>query len=102
MSTQHSRGWEHNDICVYVNRALKGLRKCNNAVKRWIFSTEYFHFLPKGLKEPCCTNQLLSVLWAPIEIPCYSGPNLSRFLGAISGQNNMGCQWEPIKLTVIG
>ena len=27
MSTQHSRGWIHNDICVYVNRALKGLRK---------------------------------------------------------------------------
>ncbi len=25
MSTQHSRGWQHNDMCVYVNRALKGL-----------------------------------------------------------------------------
>ncbi len=25
MSTQHSRGWQHNDIYVYVSRALKGL-----------------------------------------------------------------------------
>ncbi len=26
MSTQHSRGWQHNGICEYVDRALKGLK----------------------------------------------------------------------------
>ncbi len=56
----------------------------------------------KVRKKSCCTNQLLSVVWAPIEIPCYFGPDLSRFFGAIFSQNNMGCQWKPIKLTVIG
>ncbi len=27
MSTQHSKGWQDNDICIYVGRALKGLMK---------------------------------------------------------------------------
>ncbi len=29
MSTQHLRGWKHHDICVYVNRAVKGLNSEN-------------------------------------------------------------------------
>ncbi len=42
MSTQHSRGWQNiNDICVYVNRALKrliGLYKNNVSVSHVIIT----------------------------------------------------------------
>ncbi len=49
-----------------------------------------FYMMPKGSKKQCCTDQLLSDLWATIEIPCYFRPK-SR--GSKFGQNNMGCQW---------
>ena len=73
------------------------LRKFNNAVKKMDFFFRIFSFGVKDLKKPCCTNRLLSVLWAPIEIPCYFDPNLSRFFGCnFFYENNMGCQWELI------
>ena len=57
------------------------LRRFNNALKRWFFSSEYFQLVPKCSRKPCCTNQLLSILWALIENPCYFSPNLSRSFG---------------------
>ena len=42
------------------------------------FSSEYFHLVPKGSENPCCTNRLLSVLYKPYHF----SQNLSRFFGS--------------------
>ncbi len=36
MSTHNSRGWQHNDICVYVNTALKGLTDASGLKEAWM------------------------------------------------------------------
>ncbi len=72
----------------------------NHAVKK-IFSSGYFHLDRRRSKKPYYTSRLLSVLWAPIDIPIYFYQKLDP-KSCYLGWNNMGCQWEPIKLTVVG
>ena len=74
--------------------------KFNNAVKKMDFSSQYFHLVPKGSKKSCCTNQLLSVLWAPMHMlfrSRFEQIYWVQFLVKIT----LGCQWEPINLTKI-
>ncbi len=52
MSTQHSRGWQHDDICVYVNRALEGLNMaCTGNSEQNIDPSQYTRPLPYTTRD---------------------------------------------------